>query len=510
VATATSAAARFQQLEAQRSAFLRRCELYASYTLPKICLPKGYDQNSDELSRDFQSVGAQAVNHLANKIMLAGFAPSRPFFRTDASFEVAQELAALGVDEQALSKKLADAEKAAVKRLDNRAMRPKLYEVIKHLIVTGNALLTLEEDARVIGIKKYVARRSASGKLLELIIADTVLFDELDHAVQQQMHQVARYPADREVTLYRWVKRNSDNDYIMTQWVDVIQLPAQFNGKWPEDQLPFRVLTWDLSDDAHYGTGLVEDYKGDFAGLSALTRSQIMGAILASEFRWLVNPAGMTRPEDFEQSENGSAIPGVQGDITLLEGSKSQDLQLTMAMAQEYVSRIGRGFLLGSTMIRDAERVTQEEIRLIANELETSLGGAYSRLAVDLQLPLAKWLMADVGLGIDGKQFVPSIVTGLEALSRTGDLEELKLWLGDMAQIAALPPPVLQRLDTDKLASALGAPRRIDVTLFMKSPEQMAAEQQAAMAQQQQLMASQAGANAAENIASAQAKQGTA
>lgn len=508
MAVSTSASGRFQQLEAARNGFIARCELYASYTLPKLCLPKGYDQNSSELSRDFQSVGAQAVNHLANKIMLAGFAPSRPFFRTDASATTAKELEALGVDTEALAQQLAKAEKAAVKLLDSKAMRPKLYEVIKHLIVTGNVLLTLEADARVIGIKKYVARRSASGKLLELLIADKVQFDELEPAVQDAVFAKAKYASDREVTLYRWVTRNRDGDYEMVQWVDAIQLGQEFYGKWPEKDLPFRVLTWDLSDDAHYGTGLVEDYKGDFAGLSTLTRSQVIGAVLASEFRWLVNPAGMTRVEDFEQSENGSALPGAEGDIVLLEGSKSQDLQVTMAMSQEYVTRIGRGFLLASTMVRDAERVTQEEIRLIANELETSLGGAYSRLAVDLQLPLAYWLMRDIGLGVDGNQFVPSIVTGLEALSRTGDLEELKMWLADMAAVAQLPPELLQRLDTTKIAAALGAPRRIDVSAYMKSPEELAAEQQQMAAQQQQMMASQAGADAGAGIAIEQAKQG--
>jgi hypothetical protein len=511
MAFAGNASGRWNQLDALRRGFITRCELYASYTLPKLCLPDGYDQNSSELSHDFQAVGAQSVNHLANKIMLAGFAPSRPFFRLDATPAVEAEIKELGAAVEDIAALLAKGEKAAVKELDGMAMRPKLYEVIKHLIVIGNVLLCLEKDtARVIGIKKYCVRRSASGKLLELMIADKVLFDELEPAVQDTVRRFANYPDDRVVTLYRWIKRNAVGDYEMEQWVDTYKLPKQFSGKWPEEKLPYRVLTWDLSDDAHYGTGLVEDYKGDFAGLSTLSKAQVIGAVLASEFRWLCNPAGLTKPEDLESSENGAVIPGAVGDITLIESSKSQDLQVTLNMSAEYVTRIGRGFLLGTAMVRDAERVTAEEIRMQANELETSLGGAYSRIAVDLQLPMARWLMAMIGLGTNDKQFRISIVTGLEALSRTGDLEDLKLWLADLAALAGLPPTLLAAMKFRPLAQALAAPRRVDTSAYLKSDEELAAEQAAARSAEQETMAAQAGNDIAVNAASnAPPPQGT-
>jgi hypothetical protein len=478
---------------------MRRCEQYARYTLPKVCLPEGYDQNSDELSHDDQSVGAQSVNHLANKIMLALFAPSRPFFRLDADASTEAEMVQLGVPTEKVVEQLAKAEKDAVKALEKLAIRPKLYEAIKHLIIVGNVLLCLEDEAqaRIIGLKKYCVRRSMSGELLELLIADKVLFDELDPTVQAALLSHAKYQGDHQVVLYKWVRRNAVGDYEMEQWVDAHKLPKAFSGKWPAGKLPYRVLTWDLSDDAHYGTGLVEDYRADFGGLSTLSKSQIIGAVLSSEFRWLVNPAGLTKPEDFEQSENGAAIPGVKGDVELINNSKTGDLQVVMAMAGEYVTRIGRGFLLGSSQTRNAERVTAEEIRMVANELETALGGAYSRLAADFQLPLAYWLMSIIKLGVDGSGFTPSIVTGLEALSRTGDLEELKLWLGDMAAVSALPPGLQSVLKMKAIASALAAPRRISVDDFMKSDEQITAEQEQARQAEAQTAAMNAGVNAA-------------
>lgn len=508
MAYAGNAAGRWSQLDGQRRSFLNRCEVYASYTLPKICTPPGYRQTNDELTHDYQAVGAQAVNHLSNKIMLASFAPSRPFFRLSATQAMKAKLAELKASTADIEGLLAQAEKDAVAELDRMAIRPKLYEAIKHLIITGNVLLNLEdEDARVLGIKKYCVRRSMTGKVQELLIADAVLFDELEPDVQAQVLRYRRYNPDHNVTLYRWIKRNAHGDYEMEQWVDTFKLPKEFSAKWPEATLPFRVLTWDLSDGADYGTGLVEDYKGDFAGLSMLSKAQIMGAILASEFRWLVNPAGLTKPEDLENSENGAALPGQKDDVVLIQSGKSQDLQVTLNMSAEYVNRIGRGFLMGSAVVRNAERVTAEEIRLQANELETSLGGAYSRLAADFQLPMAHWLMARIKLDLGDSGFVPSIVTGLEALSRTGDLEELKLWLADMAALSQLPPALQAQLRMDEIGKDLAAPRRVDTSRYIKPPEQIAAEQQQARQAEMETAAANAGIEAGATAAANQSGQ---
>jgi hypothetical protein len=507
---------RWEYFYGKKRAFITRCEKYAAFTIPKLCTPVGYHQNSNELQHDFQAVGAQAVNFLANKIMLALFAPSQPFFRLDADTQLLTELTKANVTADMLANMLAQGEKQAVAKLDQLALRPKLYEAIKHLIVTGNALLCLDtNDMRVIGLKNYAVRRSMSGKVLELMIMDCLMFDELEPEVQEYAVKFGLggpNGSEQEVKLYRWIKRNAAGDYEMTQWVNQFQLPVKFAGKWPEDQLPYRVMTWDLSDDAHYGTGLVEDYQGDFAGLSMLSKAEIEGAVLSSEFRWLVNPAGMTRPEDFMNSPNGAAIPGMKDDVTIVQSNKAGDLQVVNVFAQEYIRRIGQGFLLGTAVTRNAERVTAEEIRMQAQELETSLGGAYSRLAVDFQIPIAYWLLIQIGFNLldgQGQHVRPSIVTGLDALSRNGDLDDLKLWLADMAALANLPPILQGQLKMDAIAQALALPRRINITAFIKSPAEQQAEQQAYQQQQQEAAAQQAGADTGSKIAVENAKQGT-
>jgi hypothetical protein len=215
----------------------------------------------------------------------------------------------------------------------------------------------------------------------------------------------------------------------------------------------------------------------------------------------------MTRPEDIRDSANGDVIPGREGDVRIIQSDKGSDLQYVTAVGQDYIRRIGQGFLLGSAVTRQAERVTAEEVRMQAQELETSLGGAYSRLAVDFQMPMAFWLLDMIGLQIGGNRIQPSIITGFEALSRTGDLEELKMWLGDMAQVTQFPPAMQAVLKMDKLARALAVPRRIKVDDFLKSPEELAQDQKDAMAQQQAMEQQRIGAQAGADITVANATQ---
>jgi hypothetical protein len=482
---------------------LTRCEKYSAFTLPTLITPPGYNEQLEELQTDFQSVGAQGVNNLANKLMLALFAPSRPFFRYQIDTKLAARLQAqLKIDPQGLQKLLAEAERGCIKMLDQMGVRPKLYEAMKHLTVTGNCLLILGDDPkdtpmRVLSLKRYCVKRAMSGRLLQIVIHETVRFDELDDEVQaiakQASHKYASCdPEDPttcpEVKYFTWVRWDGAANYIVTHHVDDLELPDKFSGKYTDDTLPYRPLTWELHDDNDYGTGLVEQIAGDLASLSMLAEAEVKGAILASEFRWLVNPAGTTRPEDVENSENGAALPGIEKDIVPLNSGTGSSMQYIDNVATKYVNRIGKAFLLSSSVVRDAERVTAEEIRMQANELETSLGGVYSRLAIDFQQPMAMWLTKLAGVNLGGTAITPMVITGLDALSRNGDLDNLKLALQDLAAISGMPPQALSVLNLTAIAQAVFMGRGVSYDTYVKTPDQQAADlqdaNQAALAQQ--------------------------
>jgi hypothetical protein len=505
---AESAQAIWSRLDGIKQPLMKRCENYAGLTISKVCLPLGFQPESTDQTHDFQSIGAQCVNHVTNKLMLAMFAPSRPFFRVAPDKSMKAQLKSAGFTETALADALSQMEREAVAELDALGQRPKLYQVMRHLVVTGNVLLCIGEEAlRVMGLRYYCVKRTAEGKLHTLAIRENVCYDELSQEVKDAT--AGRYHDEDDVEWYKIIQLQPNGMYEMTQWIDANQLPKKFNGRWAADDLPYLALTWDLADESDYGTGLVEEYAGDFEALSLLSEAVVDGGVLASEMRWMVNPAGMTSADDLNKSKNGDALPGAKDDVSAISGGNAQAVQSTLSIIAMYEKRVATGFLLNSAVTRDAERVTAEEIRMTAQELETSFGGVYSMLAPSIQKPLANWLLKSSGASLAGTQLKVVVITGLDALSRNGDLDNLRQCIADMAGTNNLPQVAQARLKFDAMASFIGQGRGINFGQFFMNDQEFAQVQQQ---QAQQRVAEQSAGAAGEAQAQAQAQpsdQGT-
>lgn len=464
-----TAKARFSELDTKRSGLMQRAERYAELTIRSVLPDDSYDTGQDELAGDIPSVGALAVNNLTNKMMLAMFAPSRPFMRYELpQDQKAAMLAALQVTEPQLAEMLSESERNSVRELDAMGARPALYQLITHLIVTGNALRYMDDGKmRILSLRNYVSRRAANGKVIELIIREKVYPADLPDDVKQFTPK----QDDTEVTHYRWFKWNG-SQYIETQWLDDTLIEHEdYKGKYNPEDMPAYHHVWRLVDGSSYGIGHVEDNIGDLEGISDLSRSEVDGAILASEFRWLVNPGGQTSVEDMNRSVNGQSLPGQDGDVVMINaGAVAGAIQTISNIADKWIRRLSAAFLVTAGMQRDAERVTAEEIRMLATELESSLGGIYSCLAIDLQLPIAQWLMREVKGGVfKGTDFKPVIVTGLDALSRNGDLENIRAFVADVIQFTALPSEVTNTLKIDNIFAALASGRGLKATDYVNT-----------------------------------------
>lgn len=494
-----SASAIWSALDSLKTPLMRRAERHAALTIPKLCLPEGTNLESTEQSHDWQSLGAQAVNHVTNKLMIAMFAPSRPFFRVQEGPKTKKAMEAAQIPETELGNILASAERKAVRELDARGQRPKLYQACRHLVVTGNVLMVLAKDAlRIMGLRYFCVKRTAEGKVHTLVIREVLRFDELEEDIQNLLGH--RYCDDGKVSHYKLIQRQPDGSYRMSQWINETRLPGKWNARWTEERMPYRVLAWDLGDEADYGTGLVEDYSGDFESLSVLSEAIVTGAIQVTEFRWVANPNGVTSVDDLRDSANGDTIAGTAKDVGTVQPDIAAGLKIADAVEAKYIQRISRGFLLTSAVTRDAERVTAEEIRATAMELEASFGGVYSNLAPSLQQPVAAWLLRMADADVAGTDLGIVIITGLDALSRNGDLENLKMGLGILNQLSQSAEGLQRRLKWQELADFVGQGIGIDLKRFVKDDNTIAKED-AALAQQQ------ASTNVQEAAGTAQAEQ---
>ena len=144
--------------------------------------------------------------------------------------------------------------------------------------------------------------------------------------------------------------------------------------------------------------------------------------------------------------------------------------------------------------VRQAERVTAQEVRLTQLELEQSLGGLYSLLTVEFLIPYLNRIMLVLSRSQQipklPKDLVrPKIVAGINSLGRGQDQQALTQFIGTIAQTLG-PEALMKYIDPSEAIKRLAASQGIDVLNLVKSPETMEAEmqQQQAMAAQQQLV----------------------
>ncbi len=470
----------WNDLEPQKTAVIDRSELAAQMTLPGLFMPNGRNSDRDSAGRLWQSIGAMLVNNLVTRLMMTLFAPSRPFIRLDVSEEFAKAAEAGGVASSDLKQVLGLAERRTTKALDKYALRPKLHLLLKHLVVVGNVMAVMDEKnklIRALSLRYFCVKRDVAGKVLSAVIKEHVRQDELPASLRGTT-------ADTEVDYYILAhRRNSGDDFEVTHWINDTRVDA-LTKRYQEDRCPYRVLAWDVGDDANYGTSMVSDYEGDFLAAEDCSRATIEAAVLASEFRWMLDPASGMDVDEFESTPNGGVMPGRPEHLAVINAAAqvASAIEAQKAVLADVVNRLGRAFVMTSAVTRDAERVTAEEIRQVANELETGLGGGYTRLAVDLQLPLAEFLMRleKVDLASYGvkDEIALTVVTGLDALSRSGDLENLRAWLADINVLNSAPESVTDPLNLREIYNDLATPRGIDASKYLRSEQEIADRQE--------------------------------
>jgi len=234
--------------------------------------------------------------------------------------------------------------------------------------------------------------------------------------------------------------------------------------------------------------------------LEGLSKAILEGSAAAARAIFLVRPNGTTKLKTISQAPNLAVRQGSAEDVTVLQMQKFNDFRVAQETIAQTERRLAAAFMLNQSVQRDAERVTAEEIRFLANELETSLGGIYSLLSHELQLPLIKRIIAVLEREkklpkLPEGAVEPVIITGFEALGRGNDANKLATFLQTAAQILG-PEAVLTYTNASDALKRLGVGFGIDMKGLIKPEEQVQQEQQA---QQQQQMMAQAGLAATPN-----------
>lgn len=476
---------RYETMKTKREPYLRRARKASELTIASLMPPDGFD-GSQELYTPYQGVGARGVRNLSSKLTTATLPANTPFFRQKPDENTLEQLKGeqRGVKTDT-EKKLSKYERIVMSEIEASGDRSTIDEMAKQLLVAGNACLdTTKERSRLFKLDSYVVRRAPRGEVVEAVITEGLTYSTAPKEVKDLAGEAK--PEDHStIIVYTHIELKGDR-YVSYQEVFGKKI-AGSDGSYRLDDLPYLFLRFSRIDGEDYGRSFIEEVYGDLASLEALTEAIVQGAAAAAKVVFLVNPNGTTRVKALRDTKNLGFAEGNSADVTVLQMDKQRDFAIAERMSQRIENRLQEQFMLHSSVARDAERVTAEEVRFLASELDVSLSGIYSILAVEFQLPYVKRkisLLTKSGKvpKLPKDVVSPVIITGMQALGRSQDLERLRAFMRELKENVgeeAAASVIDLRVFADRLATAL----QVDTDELIKTEEQVQEEQAARQGQ---------------------------
>ena len=505
---------RYNQLVTDRRQFLDKAVDCSKLTLPYLIQDDTSSRPTHEtLNIPWQSVGSKCVVGLAAKLMLAILPPQGTFFKFGVREDkIGEDLPPEAMSEMELS--LSKMERMVMDYIAASNDRVVIHQALKHLIVGGNALLFMGKDGiKNYPLNRYVVNRDGNGNVLEIVTKELISRDVIGYDIPVKEPNTVidetKGTHTDEVEVYTCVKLENGR-WVWYQEVNDMIIPGS-RSTAPKNASPWLVLTFNSVDGEQYGRGRVEEFLGDLKSLEGLSQALVEGAAAASKVIFLVSPSSTTKPATIAKAGNGAIVQGRAEDVQVVQVGKTADFSTAAQMAQTIERRLLEAFLVMN--VRNAERVTAEEVRLTQLELEQQLGGIFSLLTTSFLIPYLDRTLLVLQRSNElpklPKDVIrPAIVAGVNALGRGQDREALTMFVQTIAQTLG-PESLMRFINPMEAIKRLAAAQGIDVLNLVKTEQQLADEKQEQMQiQQNQTLLEQAGQFANSKLADSENLQG--
>jgi len=470
---------RYNELVTDRRQFLDKAVDCSELTLPYLIQDDTSSRPTHEtLNIPWQSVGSKCVVGLAAKLMLAILPPQGSFFKLQVRQDkLGEDLPPEAMSEMELS--LSKMERMVMDYIAASNDRVVIHQALKHLIVGGNALLFMGKDGiKNYPLNRYVVNRDGNGNVLEIVTKELISRDVLGYDLPKKepntgIDETTSGTHTDDVEVYTCVKLENGR-WVWYQEVEDMIIPGT-RSTAPKNASPWLVLTFNSVDGEQYGRGRVEEFLGDLKSLEGLSQALVEGAAAASKVIFLVSPSSTTKPSVIAKAGNGAIVQGRAEDVQVVQVGKTADFSTAAQMAQTIERRLLEAFLVMN--VRNAERVTAEEVRLTQLELEQQLGGIFSLLTTSFLIPyLDRTLLVlqrTNELPKLPKDIIrPQIVAGVNALGRGQDREALTMFMQTIAGTVG-PEALMKFINPLEAIKRLAAAQGIDVLNLVKTMEQL-------------------------------------
>ena len=478
----------------EKSPYEARAEKCAALTIP-YSFPKNGSNRTLSYKAPVASIGPSAVKHLAARMLDSMYPMGSNYLRLPITSE-AEAFFADNPDGRIKAETAFERIATQISSMmTEQGRRSIIFEAIIWLIVSGNALLKfnpVNADIRLYSLRDYGVIRDTFGKPMVIVTRDYALVEELGTELLIKAGIEASKLTDTDystsIEVFTVIEKQGKR-YVERTFINETQVGEDVYH--PEDACPYIPLRLRTEQGSSYGRSYVEDYIGALGETNALTYALSKAIQADSRTLYLVRPGSPTsfNTHSLAMADSGSFIPGEAADISTLQANKQASNQVTMQAIAMHESTIRDGFLMADSVRRNAERVTAEEIRYMAAAREQQIGTIYHLLTQELVKPLAlldqRYLerkKAIVNLDALAKQIgvdkvaIPTPITGEATLLRAKQAESMQQLLNMASTVGAT-----NVINMTRFIEAYANTLELSTSGLLKTEEELAAEQQAAL-----------------------------
>ena len=454
--------------------------------------PPEHWQAGEPMAIPNQSINAYGLNTLAAKMMLGAFPPGLSGWKFNPEeHKLDPDIREDPTLYSQVMYALARREEAHRARLEATKSRSALVKYCKLLLLTGNAatLWTDIDHPIIYNMHHYAVKREASGTPIAGVIKESVSRmvsdDDVIAAADRSKTSTpnAASPWDDEITIYHCQKLIRDGDkkeYVYWQEVEGGEV-IEDTVAYSDFETPTIYFGWMIPEyGSNWGIPYCSDYEGDMQAVENFSAALQDGGAAAARFLTLVDPNGQTELKDILEADNLDVVPGREQDVKTLRSDKGGDLAVTSNEMESAARRLGQAFLMFSAIQRKGERVTAEEWRILAGEIDQAMGGLYSDFSQTSQRYFVLRFMflhqeSDPKLGKLPEGLVRiNVVTGIDTLGQSSEGNRLREYMMEAKE--ALGEALVQHIDPSDYLRRLAAVKNIKAEGLVKGAEQLEAE----------------------------------
>ena len=455
-----------------RQAYIDRAEIYAKLTMPSVFRDSSWTGSSTKPDNYAQSFGAIAVKNFVSKIGMTLFPPNASAFKFSPDADGLNELAQ--GDEaavQAMQLDIAKTQNKVNTHIEALNTRKTIFEVLEQLTVVSSCIIEKKDKGgyKLHALRNFVVTLDDEGEAFQMCIKESL--NKLPDNIEPPTEEKEKYD------LYTMLVKEDD------KWTMTQELDGEIVGDsstYTIEKMPFEYIGWLWSQGDAYYRPYVEDFEGHLRSIDTLSRVLTKGALISSKNITFVDErGGRTRLRDVIDAANGAVLQGNAGDVTSYQHGKNYDYQVAQMSLDTFKRELSQAFLLTEGLRRDAERVTQEEIRMLSREIEGALASVYSVISNKLIRRMVLWAMVDLGVSFNAISL--DIVTGLDALGRSVEAGKLDEYVSRAASIG-----FMDYLKQDELATRYATLYNVDSQGLLKTSSEVSQERQQAQQAQAQ------------------------